>query len=58
MYDFVLDTTAIKKTIGELKNAVKHLDNIKRTMENVKTQIPWSWVGQSANQNKRCRRHL
>jgi len=41
MYDFVLDTTVIKKTISELKNAVKHLDNIKRTMENDPTKPMW-----------------
>jgi uncharacterized protein YukE len=48
MYDFVLDINAIKQTTAVLKQGLKHLDNIWRTVENVKTQIRSSWVGQSA----------
>ena len=48
-YDFVLDKNALTLATTTLKNGVKHLENIWRTVENVKTNIHSNWVGQSAD---------
>jgi len=48
-YDFVLDINALTLATTTLKDGVKHLDNILRTVVDIKTNIHHNWVGQSAD---------
>jgi uncharacterized protein YukE len=51
-FDFIIDIPVFKQAMTNMKKAVKELEEVWQAVENVKTKIPGSWVGESAEAYK------